>query len=43
MFKLAEKIKDFFDDFDLLIQSDELAPEDYDERIFILGELDCED
>ena len=25
-----------FDDFDLEIQSDELMPEDYDERLFLL-------
>ena len=33
---LIETIKNFFDDFDLEIQSDELAPEDYDERVFFL-------
>ena len=25
-----------FDDFDLEIQSDELMPEDYDERVFLM-------
>ena len=35
--KLREKTMSFvFDDFDLEIQSDELMPEDYDERIFLL-------
>ena len=33
---LIETIKNFFDDFDLEIQSDELTPEDYDERIFLM-------
>ena len=33
---LIQTIKNFFDDFDLEIQSDELAPEDYDERVFIM-------
>lgn len=35
--KLREKTMGFvFDDFDLEIQSDELMPEDYDERLFLL-------
>lgn len=33
---LIETIKNFFDDFDFEIQSDELAPKDYDERVFFL-------
>lgn len=33
---LIQTIKNFFDDFDFEIQSDELAPEDYDERVFLM-------
>ena len=33
---LIQTIKNFFDDFDLEIQSDELVPEDYDERVFLI-------
>ena len=43
MIELVRKIKDFFDDFDLQIQSDELKPEDYDERVFLLMQLDEEE
>ncbi len=33
---LIQTIKNCFDDFDLEIQSDEFAPEDYDERVFLM-------